>query len=67
MPIFKLLCSFRVIELALIHQIEEQLRTLELSSLQERRLGATSLLSTVFWGGEVEREVLSSAHWDPVI
>ncbi|KAK4815744.1 LOW QUALITY PROTEIN: hypothetical protein QYF61_006782 [Mycteria americana] len=37
---------------------EEQLRTLDSSSLEKRGLRGS-------WGGEVEREVLISSSWDP--
>lgn len=43
------------------------LRTLVLPSLEEKRLRGNFLLSAASGGGEVEREVLISSPWSPVI
>ena len=47
---------------------EEPLRALGLSGLENGRLwGATSWFSQASWGGDLEREVLTSSPWDPVV
>lgn len=46
---------------------EEYLRTLGLSGVKKRRLRGDGLIALeASWGGEVQRDMLSSSPWNPV-